>query len=609
MSRLPQIAGLEPSTYEAAKRAIRETLRPRLRLYLLSILFMISAAAFTGALAWSTKLIVNDVFVEDNASNAIWVALIVIGVSIGKGGSQYLANVLAEQFTRTISADYQRQIFHKLISRPIPEFAGIHPSRFMAQVSTFGQATAGAVVTLSSKILMDVITLVALVAVMIIQDPVMTLGTAVMFPLIFFLVGKLTNKVRGLARSEAELAGTVGAIGIEAIQGIKTVKSYGLESKTYDRFVDAVDGLEERMVKIARAQQATVPIMEIIGGFVIGSFVIYASYQTIVNGKTPGEFTAFITAFLLAYQPAERISMLMVELQKNLVQTEQMFGILDAPDPEVSAKTGSLKGVEASISLKDLKFDYGPDKPALIGLSAQINPGERVAIVGRSGAGKTTLIDLIQGFYAPTGGRIELGGVDVTTVPFAELRKNLALISQEVFLFDGTIRDNIRDGNPAATEAQIEDAARRAQVAGFADKLPQGLDTPIGANGSALSGGQKQRIGIARALVKNAKVYIFDEATSALDGENERAIMASTLGQEKGSTTLFITHRPSTLEWVDRIMVLEDGQLVGFDSHANLVRGSEAYRTLFNLAIKAEEKPKSRYGRMLSVLFRTQRNQ
>lgn len=604
MSKLPAIAGIEPKTMEAAKRAIRETLAPRWKLYVLSIVFMIGAAGFTGALAWSTKLIVNDVFVADDAKNAIWVAFLVIGVSVGKGGSQYIANILAEQFTRAISADYQREIFGKLIGRPIPEFTGVHPSRFMAQVTTFGNATAQAVVTLSSKMLMDVITLLALIAVMILQDAVMTLACAIMFPLIFFLVGRLTNRVRSLARAEAELTGAVDAIGIEAIQGIKTVKSYGLEQKTHRRFIRAVDGLQERLVKIARAQHLTGPIMEAIGGFVIGAFVIYASYQTIVNGKTPGEFTAFITAFILAYQPAERISLLMVELNRNMVQTEQMFALLDAPDPEKGHKSGSMKGVTASIKLEDVRFDYGPDKPALVGINAEIQPGERVAIVGRSGAGKTTLIDLVQGFYAPTDGKITIGGVDVKSLPYDELRQNVALISQEVFLFDGTIRENIRDGNPAATDAEIEDAAKRAQVTTFTDKLDKGLDTPIGANGSNLSGGQKQRIGIARALVKHAKVYIFDEATSALDGENERAIMSATLGQDVGSTTLFITHRPSTLEWVDRIMVMEDGQLVGFDSHANLVRDSEAYRTLFNLAIKAEEKPKSRYGKMLSVLFR-----
>ncbi|MDG2340819.1 MAG: ABC transporter ATP-binding protein, partial [Paracoccaceae bacterium] len=510
MSKLPDIAGIEPSTYEAAKRALRETLKPRWQLYLLSILFMIGAAGFTGALAWSTRLIVNDVFVNDNAEGAILVAIIVIGVSIGKGGSQYLANVLAEQFTRTISADYKRQIFHKLLRRPIPEFAGVHPTRYLAQVTTYGQATATAVVTISNRMLMDTITLVALITVMIFQDPMMTLGCAALFPLIFFLVGKLTNRVRHLARAEVELQGTVNAIGVEAIQGIKTVKSYGLENKTYQRFTDAVDGLEERMVKIARAQQLTIPLMEILGGFVIGGFVIYASHQTLVNGKTPGEFTAFITAFLLAYQPAERMSQLMVDLQKNLVQTEQMYSLLDAPETSENSRAGTLNGSASSISLNAIKFDYGPDKPALTNVSAKINAGERIAIVGRSGAGKTTLIDLIQGFYAPTSGSIEIGGTDVNTVPYSDLRKHVALISQEVFLFDGTIRENIRDGNPAATDEAIEVAAKRAAVSVFTDKLAKGLDTQIGANGSSLSGGQKQRIGIARALVKHAKVYIFD---------------------------------------------------------------------------------------------------
>jgi len=606
MSKLPEITGLEPKTFDAAKRSLREALLPRLPLYILSVLAMIGAAVFTGGLAWSTRLIVNDVFVNDNAAGAIGIALLVVGVSAGKGASEYFANVFAEQFTRTVSADYKRQIFNKILKRPVPEFSGVHPSRYLAQVSKYAQATAGVVVTISNRFLMDTITLIALIGVMLIQDAMMTLACAILFPLIFFIVGKLANSVRHLSRTEAELQGTVDAIGVEAIQGIKTVKSYGLEEKTYQKFNDAVDTLENRMVKIARVQQLTVPLMQVLGGFIIGGFVVYASYQTLVNGRTPGEFTAFITAFLLAYQPAERMSNLMVELQKNLVQTEQMFALLDAPEPAETARIGTLKAATTSIKISNVKFDYGPDKPALNNISADIKTGERIAIVGRSGAGKTTLIDLVQGFYAPSDGRIEIGGVDVNSVPYSDLRKHLALISQEVFLFDGTIRDNIRDGNPLATDEQIEDAANRAAVTKFTKDLPNGLDSTIGAYGSGLSGGQKQRIGIARALVKHAKVYIFDEATSALDGENERAIMASTLGQEKGSTTLFITHRPSTLEWVDRIMVLEDGHLVGFDSHTNLVESSEAYRTLFNLAIKAEEKPRSRYPRIFSAFFKNQ---
>lgn len=606
MSNLPKITGLEPTTIDAAKRAVRETIVPRWRLYVLSLVFMVLAAGFTGALAYSTKLIVNDVFVEDNPRGAIWVALIVIVVSIGKGGSQYASNIVSETFTRSISAHYKQKIFGKILNGSVQDYVGVHPSRYLARVTTYGQATASAVVTMTNNVLMDVITLVVLIGVMIAQDPIMTLACAVLFPIVFFVVGKLTARVRHLARAEAELSGTVDAIGVEALQGIKTVKSYGLESKTRARFNQAVDNLENRMVKIARAQHMTIPLMEILGGIVIGSFVIYASYQTLVHGKTPGEFTAFLTAFLLAYAPAERASQLLVELQKSLVQTEQMFALLDKPDPSEGSLTGNLDTANGSVTLANVQFDYGPDKPALNNISADIQPGERVAIVGRSGAGKTTLIDLVQGFYAPTSGQIKIGDVDINTVPYGNLRQHIALISQEVFLFDGTIRENIRDGNPAATDAQIEDAAKRAQVMQFAASLPKGLDTPIGANGSALSGGQKQRIGIARALVKQAKLYIFDEATSALDGQNERAIMASTLGQDKNVTTLFITHRPSTLEWVDRIMVLEDGHLVGFDSHTNLVQNSEAYRTLFNIAQQAEVAPKSRYARMLSALFRNQ---
>ena len=604
MSKLPQISGMEPKSLEAAKRAIRETLLPRWRIYGLSILFMIGAAGFTGALAYSTKLIVNDVFVDDNAQQAIVVAFIVVGVSIGKGLSQYWANVLAEQFTRDISADYQRRIFRKLLTRPIPDFAGRHPSEFMEKIAIYGQATAVSVVTLSSTLLADLLTLLALIGVMISQDPIMTLACAVVFPIVFWLLGRLSDRVRNLARTEAEMGGAIKAIGIEAFQGIKTVKSYELERKTFKRFAKAVDALQDRMVKIARVQQLTTPVMEILGGLIIGLFVIYASWQTLANGKTPGEFTAFITAFLLAYQPAERISGRMVDLHKNLVQSEQMFGLLDAREVAQTDTGVKLDGKSSEIVLKDVTFTYGPNAPALSGINATIRPGERVAIVGRSGAGKTTLIDLVQGFYAPTSGTILIGGVDISKITASHLHSNVALISQEVFLFDGTIRENIRDGNPNATDKEIEDAARRAAVMGFAQKMKNGLDSPIGAAGASLSGGQKQRIGIARALVKQAKIYIFDEATSALDGENERAIMASTLGQEKDSTTLFITHRPSTLEWVDRIMVLEDGHLVAFDNHAELVKTSEAYRTLFNLAQQAEDKPKSRYSKLLSAFFR-----
>jgi ABC-type multidrug transport system fused ATPase/permease subunit len=211
-----------------------------------------------------------------------------------------------------------------------------------------------------------------------------------------------------------------------------------------------------------------------------------------------------------------------------------------------------------------------------------------VALVGRSGAGKSTLIDLVLRFYDPSDGRVLIGGTDLRDVTEESLRQSIAFISQDVFLFDGTIRDNIRDGNPEATDGEIEEAARRAQLAGVLAALPDGLDSPVGPNGSNLSGGQKQRVGIARALAKNAKIYIFDEATSALDVENERLIMETVVRELQGATVLFVTHRPSTLNYVDRVLMLDAGQIVAFDRHETLKRENERYQTLFNLAMREE---------------------
>ncbi|SFR00308.1 ABC transporter ATP-binding protein [Poseidonocella sedimentorum] len=593
-----------PSTRQAIRRLLVESVIPLRKLFIGSLICMLAVAGFTAALAWSTKLIVNEVFVAANASAAIGVALLVIGVSLGKSLSQYVNSILSVQINRKVAIRYQKQVFRKFLFQNVQEFAGIAAPRHMAKVNLWGSACGQVVLALTNKFLTDILTLIALVGVMIWQDPVMSLVTAVLFPLIFFLVSNLTRRVRELSKAQAELAGNISTAGIEAISGIKTVKSYGLEEKSFARFSDAVAAMEKRLYAIARATSATVPLMELLGGICIGLFVIYASWQTLSQGKTPGEFTAFITAFLLAYQPAERITKTMVAVQRNLVHVEDMFAFLDQPDPNDSRGEGSLDDVAPSITFEDVSFEYDASSPALHGVQAAIKPGERVAIVGRSGAGKTTLVDLVQGFYPPTSGRILIGGVDINTIPEAELRRHVALISQDVFLFEGSLRDNIADGRADATPEEITDAADRAAVSGFAAQLEKGLDTPVGPNGTSLSGGQKQRVGIARALVKQAKVYIYDEATSALDGENERAIMKATLGRESDSTILFITHRPSTLEWVDRIMVMKDGKLVAFGAHEELVESSKAYRSLFNLAVEQQKKAKGRYGRILGFFQR-----
>jgi ABC-type multidrug transport system fused ATPase/permease subunit len=334
---------------------------------------------------------------------------------------------------------------------------------------------------------------------------------------------------------------------------------------------------------IAKVTSATVPIMELLGGLVIGFFVIYAAWQTITNGKTPGEFTAFITAFLMAYQPAERVSKTWVELQKSITHVGRMYRELESPVKQRDEGQLTLGSTAPSIAFEDVSFEYNSQSRALHKLNFNINAGERVAIVGRSGAGKSTLIDLVLRFYDPTSGIVRIGGLDMKDVTEQSARDSIALISQDVFLFDGTIRDNLRDGNPDASDEELERAARLAQLSDLIDRLPEGLDSRVGPNGSALSGGQKQRVGIARAIAKGAKIYIFDEATSALDVENERAIMTMLQNELASATILFVTHRPSTLAFVDRILMLDNGELIGFDTAKNLEESKPEYRTLFNL--------------------------
>ena len=569
--------------FATARYLLREAVPPRWKLLLLSIFCMAGVAGFTAALAYSTRLIVNDVFVAEDTSAAINVALLIIGVSIGKSAFQYGNGVISVLFHRSVASAYQKMIFKKVLEKDVWHFLGKHASAQMNQVRLFGNASAEVVVNLSNKLLTEALTVIGLFIVMIIQDPLMTLVSCLLFPIIFLMVSYLSKRIRSAANAEAEMEGAFFAVGSEAFAGIKTIKTYGLQDKMLNRFNKAVQKLEKRIFGIAKVTSATIPLMELLGGLVIAMFVIYAAWQTITHGKTPGEFTAFITAFLMAYQPAERLSNIWVEVQRSLMHAKRMLKLIHEPVQRREYGDRSIDDAAANITFENLNFEYKEDVPALCNVSFEAEAGERVAVVGRSGAGKTTLIDLVMRFYDPTGGVVRIGGIDLHDVTEDSLRSQIALISQDVFLFDGSIRDNIRDGNPAASDEEIERVARIAALSDIIEKFEDGLDTEVGPNGMSLSGGQKQRVGIARALAKDAKILIFDEATSALDGENERKIMSNLLEEMPGRTILFVTHRASTLQYVDRVLLLESGHLLAFDTPTQLARDSAYFRDLFHI--------------------------
>ena len=569
--------------FQTAKRLVRETIPKRKKIITASVLCMVGVSVFTAALAYTTKLIVNDVFVAKDASAAIEVAIIVIFVSFSKSLFHYGNAVLQNVLNRSISSSYQKETFENTLRREISFFNGKHASDHMAQIRLYGMAAGQAVTVICSRFLTEVLTLVALFFVMFLQDALMTFYSILIIPVIFGLVSFLSRKIRKVAKEEADLSGQYFAAGSEALAGVRTVKSYNLENKSIAKFNSSVDALEDRIFGISKVTAATHPIMEFLGGLVLGVFVIYAAWQTINYGKTPGEFTAFITAFLLAYQPAAKISKLWVELQKSLTQSFFMFLLIDTKPQVLGLGSKPLKEVGGSVTFSDVSFGYESDDVSINKVSFNLSPGEKVAIVGKSGAGKSTLIDLILGFYRPDQGKIEIGSVDISSILPMDLKSHIAFISQDVFLFDDTIEENIKDGFSAASKAEINIAVKNAQVDSFVADFPLGLQTIVGANGSNLSGGQKQRVAIARGLLKKASIYIFDEATSALDLENEREILTALLKTLENETVIFVSHRPALFDYVDKVLMLEKGKVVGFDQPSKIDKTSTEFRDLFGV--------------------------
>ena len=565
----------------SGRRLLNDMLARNWKLLACSILFLIGVSIFTAALAASTRLIVNDVFVAENADAAIRVAGIVVIVAFCKALFQYANTVSQIMLTRAVSVSIQKRLYSRVIHNDVADFIGMHANDLMAKIRLYGVSAGNAFVIITNRMLTEALTMVALFGVMFYQDVWMTLLCTLILPLIFGLVSYLSRKVRSISAEEATLSGRYFAIGSEALSGIKTVKSYSLEQKSIQRFNSAVDQLENRIFSIVRISSVTGPLMEFLGGLVIGAFVVYAAWQTITNGKTPGEFTAFITAFLMAYEPAKKISKYWVELQKSLVQTGNLYEILDAEN--ALNETGIIGNLDGSSVLRfsDVSYTHDGYTNVLQNISLSILPGEFVAVVGKSGSGKSTLIDLIMRFYDPSNGVVSLGGHDLRDISRQSLKQFIALVSQDVFLFDGTIRENINDGNASASVEQIMKAIQFASLHDVILDLPNGIETHVGANGTNLSGGQKQRVGIARARVKNASLYIFDEATSALDAENERRILTN-LSQLKGNATiLFVTHRATALEFADRVLFLDSGEIAGFDTYRELINRNEKFRRLF----------------------------
>jgi subfamily B ATP-binding cassette protein MsbA len=578
-SRATPAVSRPPSSAALIRRLLREQVRPHVGSLLLALMSMAVVAAMTAATAWLLKPAIDQVFAQRDPYWTVIVPVAVVIVVVVKAIAAYFESTLMTSFGERIIADTQIRMYGHMIRSDLAWLHDMHSGKLIASFLYDASLLREAVTKALTGIVKDSLSLIFLTGVMFAMNWQFALIVCVIFPFVGLTTRRLGRKARkGSAKSQQE-TGKLTTILSETFDGARMVKAYGMEQREIERARQSVETRLGHIMKVVRARAAASPATEALGGIAV-AVVIYigGSSETL----TLGTLTAFIYAALSAYQPLKALSNLNTALQEGLAAAERIFALLDI-EPKIreaaDAKPLEIRGGE--IRLEDVGFRYSEDKVALQGVSLVVPPGRKAALVGASGAGKSTLLNLVPRFYDVTSGRVLIDGQDVRAVTLDSLRRNIALVSQELTLFDDTVRANIAYGRPDASLADIEAAARHAAAHDFIMALPEGYDTLVGENGVKLSGGQRQRIAIARAMLRDAPILLLDEATSALDTESERLIQAALAELMQGRTTLVIAHRLSTVIDADVIFVLDQGRLVEQGSHAELLARNGAYARLY----------------------------
>jgi len=553
--------------------------------YAVALTFMAITAGMTGLSAWIMKDVINEIFVGRDGAMVPVIAGAVAAIFIVKGIASYVQQVLLSRIGNSIVADIQIRLFDH-IQRHRIDFYDRHTvgqlnMRF-AQGAHSAREAINAVVTSMGR---DFFTLIALCIVMVIQDPLLAFIALLIGPPVAYGEWRLVRMIKEVARSEllsyAKMTTTIQ----QTVQGSRVVKAFGLEPVMREDMSGAVEGVRERANRIAQVSAMTNPLMETFGGLAIAGVISYGGWRVIAGGGDPGAFFSFITALLMAYEPAKRLARLNIRLNAALIGVELLYKLLDT-EPEIAEAEGAkpLTVTGGTVQLRNVRFAYaGKQQPALHGLSLEAPAGKVTALVGPSGAGKSTVFALIERFYDPHSGIVSIDGQDLRNVTFESLRRNVAYVSQDAFLFDGTVRTNLRLGRPDASDAEIEQAAREANAHRFIAALPQGYDTELGENGARLSGGERQRLAIARAMLRDAPILLLDEPTSALDAETEAHVSEALERLMRGRTTLVIAHRLTTVRHADVIHVMQEGRVVETGRHGDLRHGAGLYSRLYDL--------------------------
>jgi len=585
MAEIPRKITDDP--YAAAiliRRLVMEQGAAYWRRYLYAFLLMGLAAGATSLSAYLLGEAINKAYVDKNVPGIAIFSGIILLLFIVRGFAIYGQTVTLSKISNAILANNQRRLFSKLMSESVAFFSARHSSEFLARLTQGANSVTQVLNLLINAVGRDLLLLVGLIAVMLIQDAYMAmLGFLIAPPAMLFL-RKLVKRIRGLAYTQFTGTADILETMQESLQGIRTVKAFTLEETMRERIDQSIAAVERNANKMARVSNRSSPLMETLGGLAVAGGLMYGGYGVVVLNATPGQFFSFLTAFLMAYEPAKRLARLNIDLNSQLVGARMLLEVVDSPASEVSDDDKpSLQLTDARVELRDVSFAYRPNEIVLNGMSFVAEPGKITALVGPSGGGKSTVLALLLRFYEATRGEIVIDGQTIAKVSRRSLRQQTAYVGQDVYLFRDSIRANIAFGKQGASEAEIVDAAKAACAHEFIMSFPLGYDTPVGEHGTQLSGGQRQRIAVARALIKNAPIIQLDEATAALDSESEKQVQEAIEHLCQNRTTIVIAHRLHTIMHADTILVVEAGEIVERGRHDDLLRRGGRYASFFRL--------------------------
>ncbi|MDP4725068.1 MAG: lipid A export permease/ATP-binding protein MsbA [Alphaproteobacteria bacterium] len=570
-------------TRKLVSRLMREFIAPYTPKLMLALVFMILVALATAALAYMIKPIIDNGFAHPKLDILLWACAAVFLTFVVKGGASYGESVVMTFVGQRIISDIQNCLFKHIMRLDLAYFhntpSGELLSRFTNDVNMMRNAMENTLLNLGK----DLILLVCLIALMFHRDPWLATIAFIVFPIAVFPIIKIGKRMRKVTFHTQDQHAVLTNQLSQTFQGIRVVKAYCMEKAESNLIEQQINTIFHLIYKATRIRSASHPIMEILAGLAIACVMAYGGWEVMEKIRTPGDFASFITALLLVYDPLKRLSNLNARLQEGIAAAYRVTQILDMP-PKIqnSDNPRTLTRVAGHIEFRDVTFNYQKQKlHTLDQLSFEAKPGQTIALVGASGAGKSTIINLIPRFYDITHGDILVDGVNIKELDIADLRKHIALVSQEIALFDRSIFDNIAYSEKAISMDEVVAAAKSAAAHEFIERLPNGYDTYVGENGVKLSGGQRQRIAIARAMLKDAPILLLDEATSALDTDSERQIQDALSRLMKGRTTILVAHRLSTVIDADWIYVLDHGKLVESGGHHDLLKQDGVYARLW----------------------------